>query len=99
RDKLVTGVQTCALPIFDRMRSARIQRAHFEPREGFDPHEFRDARPARIWYSKKIARWEIEKGAHPLSDGTAAAEKPVGSAEWLRSEERRVGKGGGGRGG
>ena len=29
----------------DRMRSARIQRGHFEPREGFDPHEFRDARP------------------------------------------------------
>ena len=70
----------------DRMRSARIQRAHFEPREGFDPHEFRDARPARIWYSKKIARWEIEKGAHPLDDGTAAAEKPVGSAEWLVGE-------------
>jgi predicted DNA-binding transcriptional regulator YafY len=70
----------------DRMRSARIQRAHFEPREGFDPHEFRDARPARIWYSKKIARWEIEKGAHQLSDGTAAAERPVGSAEWLVGE-------------
>jgi predicted DNA-binding transcriptional regulator YafY len=70
----------------DRMRSARIQRAHFEAREGFDPHEFRDARPARIWYSKKIARWEIEKGAQQLSDGTAAAEKPVGSAEWLVGE-------------
>jgi proteasome accessory factor BC len=70
----------------DRMRSARIQRAHFEPREGFDPHEFRDARPARIWYSKKIARWEVEKGAQPLADGTAAAEKPVGSAEWLVGE-------------
>jgi proteasome accessory factor BC len=70
----------------DRMRSARLQRGHFEPREGFDPHEFRDARPARIWYSKKIARWEIEKGAHQLADGTAAAEKPVGSAEWLVGE-------------
>src|SRR5256884_4916667 len=70
----------------DRMRSARLQRGHFDPREGFDPHEFRDARPARIWYSKKIARWEIEKGAQQLSDGTAAAEKPVGSAEWLVGE-------------
>ena len=28
----------------DRMRSARLQRGHFEQREGFDPHEFRDAR-------------------------------------------------------
>ncbi|MDP9232008.1 MAG: WYL domain-containing protein, partial [Actinomycetota bacterium] len=41
----------------DRMRSARLQRGHFEQREGFDPHEFRDARTARIWYSKLIARW------------------------------------------
>ena len=70
----------------DRMRSARLQRAHFEPREGFDPHEFRDARPARIWYSKEIARWEVEKGASALDDGSAVAEKPVGSAEWLVGE-------------
>ena len=70
----------------DRMRSARLQRAHFEPREGFDPHEFRDARPARIWYSKEIARWEVEKGASPLADGSAVAEKPVGSPEWLVGE-------------
>jgi len=70
----------------DRMRSARLQRGHFEPREGFDPHEFRDARAARIWYSKEIARWEVEKGASPLADGSAVAEKPVGSAEWLVGE-------------
>jgi predicted DNA-binding transcriptional regulator YafY len=70
----------------DRMRSARLQRAHFEPREGFDPHEFRDARPARIWYSRQIARWEVEKGASPLADGSAVAEKPVGSPEWLVGE-------------
>ena len=70
----------------DRMRSARLQRGHFEPREGFDPHEFRDARPARIWYSKQIARWEVEKGASPLADGSAVAEKPVGSPEWLVGE-------------
>src|SRR6478672_1396064 len=70
----------------DRMRSARIQRAHFEPREGFDPHVFRDARPAKIWYSKKVARWEVEKGAHPLADGSAVTERPVGSPEWLVGE-------------
>jgi predicted DNA-binding transcriptional regulator YafY len=70
----------------DRMRTARIQRAHFEPREGFDPHVFRDARPAKIWYSKKVARWEVEKGAHPLADGSAVAETPVGSSEWLVGE-------------
>jgi proteasome accessory factor C len=70
----------------DRMRSARIQRGHFEPREGFDPHEFRDARPARIWYSPEIARWELEKGARRLADGSAVAERPVGSPEWLVGE-------------
>jgi proteasome accessory factor BC len=70
----------------DRMRSARIQRGHFEPREGFDPHEFRDARPARIWYSPEIARWELEKGARGLADGSAVAERPVGSPEWLVGE-------------
>ena len=70
----------------DRMRSARIQRGHFEPREGFDPHEFRDARPARIWYSPEIARWELEKGARSLADGSAVAERPVGSPEWLVGE-------------
>ncbi len=70
----------------DRMRSARLQRGHFEPREGFDPHEFRDARPARIWYSPQIARWELEKGARRLADGSAVAERPVGSPEWLVGE-------------
>ena len=70
----------------DRMRSARLQRGHFEQREGFDPHEFRDARTARIWYSKQIARWELEKGARRLADGAAVAEKPVGSPEWLVGE-------------
>jgi predicted DNA-binding transcriptional regulator YafY len=68
------------------MRSARLQRGHFEQREGFDPHEFRDARTARIWYSKTIARWELEKGARRLADGAAVAEKPVGSPEWLVGE-------------
>jgi predicted DNA-binding transcriptional regulator YafY len=70
----------------DRMRSARLQRGRFEPREGFDPHEFRDARPARIWYSKEIARWELEKDARRLADGSAVAERPVGSREWLLGE-------------
>jgi proteasome accessory factor BC len=70
----------------DRMRSARLQRQRFEPREGFDPHEFRDARAARIWYSPDVARWELEKGARRLADGSAVAERPVGSREWLVGE-------------
>src|SRR6266536_2007623 len=70
----------------DRMRSARLQRGRFERREGFDPQEFRDARSARIWYSQQVARWELEKGAKRLADGSAVAERPVGSPEWLVGE-------------
>jgi proteasome accessory factor C len=70
----------------DRMRSARLQRQRFEPREGFDPGELRDARPVQLWYSPEVARWELEKGARPLADGSALREAPVGSEEWLVGE-------------
>ena len=71
----------------DRMRSARIQRETFEPREGFRPDRLGSAAvAARIWYSKKIARWKVEEGARPLSDGAALAEKAVGSEGWLVGE-------------
>ena len=71
----------------DRMRSARLTDAEFEPREGFEPRGLRDARPARIWYSPEVARWRVERGdARPLADGAALAEAPVGSAEWLVGE-------------
>jgi proteasome accessory factor BC len=67
----------------DRMRTATPAKQRFEPREGFDPHEFRDARIARILYSPEIARWQIERGATPLRDGSALSEVRVGSEEWL----------------
>jgi proteasome accessory factor C len=70
----------------DRMRSARLTGERFERREEFEPHEFRDARTVRIWYSPAIARWQVEKGARPLADGAALSERPVGSAEWLETE-------------
>ena len=69
------------------MRSARLQRGHFEPREGFDPHEFRDARTARIWYSPAGRPLGGREGrARRSTDGSALAEGPVGSAEWLVGE-------------
>ena len=46
----------------DRMRSARLTRDKFEAREGFEPRGLRDVRHARIWYSKSIARWRVERG-------------------------------------
>jgi proteasome accessory factor C len=70
----------------DRMRSAKVLKRSFEPREGFDPSELHGATSARIWYSPAVARWEIEKGARPLVDGSAIADRSVGSAEWLVGE-------------
>ena len=70
----------------DRMRSAKVLKKSFNPREGFDPSELHGATSARIWYSPAVARWEIEKGARPLVDGAAIADRSVGSAEWLVGE-------------
>jgi proteasome accessory factor BC len=70
----------------DRMRSASLADGTFEPRKGFEPSRLGDARTARVLYTKAIARWALERGAQPLKDGTAVAEMPVGSAEWLVGE-------------
>src|SRR4051794_39046241 len=71
----------------DRMRSATLTDERFEPRQGFEPSRLRDARAARIWYSPQVARWRIERGgAHPLVDGAAVGEAPVGSTDWLVGE-------------
>jgi predicted DNA-binding transcriptional regulator YafY len=70
----------------DRMRSAKRTAKQFEPREGFDPGLLRDARTARVVYSPAVAPWALERGARLLRDGTALAELPVGSPEWLESE-------------
>src|SRR5215210_3509546 len=69
----------------DRIRSARMQRDRFERREGFDPHGFEGTRPVRIWYSPAVARWEVERGATPLTDGSAVREITAGE-EWLIGE-------------
>jgi proteasome accessory factor C len=70
----------------DRMRKATVSDETFTPREGFDPSELHTATSARIWYSPAVARWEIEKGARPLVDGAALADRAVGSADWLVGE-------------
>src|ERR671915_1509012 len=70
----------------DRMRSARLLKEQFRPRPGFDPGALRDARRARILYSPEVARWQVERGARPLADGSALAETAVGSPEWLVGE-------------
>ena len=70
----------------DRMRKAKLARKTFQPREGFEPQRLRDARRARIWYSRAIARWKVERGARPLEDGAAVLDAAVGSPEWLVGE-------------
>ncbi len=69
----------------DRIRSAKKLRERFERRLEFDPHRFGGTQTVRIWYSPEVARWEVERGATPLADGSAVRETPAGE-EWLVSE-------------
>jgi hypothetical protein len=72
------------------MRSARLTDECFEPRAGFEPHWLQDVRTVRIWYSPAVARWEVERGARPLVDASAVADRAVGSREWLVGEMLRL---------
>src|SRR5438477_2113907 len=78
-DRTSKGERTFRL---DRVRNARVTGERFEPREGFEPHPFARARNARILYSERVARWEVEKGARALASGKAIREARVGS-DWL----------------
>src|SRR5215204_4865188 len=70
----------------DRMRSARLTDEAFEPRKGFDPRFLVDTRPVRVRYAKPIARYRIERGATPLTDGAAIATLWIGDLDWLTGE-------------
>jgi predicted DNA-binding transcriptional regulator YafY len=82
-DRTVDAPRTFRL---DRMRSARITDESFEPRDGFDPSYLRNPRVARLLHSPGIARWKLERGARALTDGSAIAEVPYKTEEWLLSE-------------
>jgi proteasome accessory factor BC len=70
----------------DRMRSATLTDQEFEPRQGFEPGVLSGALVARVLYSPAVARWEVERGARPLADGSAINEQKIGSPEWLVGE-------------
>ena len=70
----------------DRMRSARLTDTRFEARDGFDPSYLHNPRVARLLHSPAIARWKLERGARPLTDGSAIADVPFKTEEWLLSE-------------
>jgi proteasome accessory factor BC len=69
----------------DRIRSAKKQRERFERRPEFDPQRFGGTQTVRILYSPEVARWEVERGATPLADGSAVRETPAGE-DWLIGE-------------
>jgi predicted DNA-binding transcriptional regulator YafY len=71
----------------DRMRTpARLTDEEFEPRPDFDPSYLRDPRVARVLYGPAVARYKVERGARPLADGTALAELPFQTEDWLTGE-------------
>ncbi|CAN5805024.1 hypothetical protein BH18ACT13_BH18ACT13_15780 [soil metagenome] len=82
-DRTVDAARTFRL---DRMRSARLTDERFEPRGGFDPSYLTNPRVARLHHSPLIARWKLERGARPLTDGSAIADVPYKTEEWLLSE-------------
>ncbi len=82
-DQTVDGARTFRL---DRMRSAELTDEPFEPREGFDPSYLRNPRVARLLHSPAVARWKLERGAQPLTDGSAVALVPYKTEDWLLSE-------------
>jgi len=82
-DRTVDDARTFRL---DRMRSATLTDERFEPREGFDPSYMRNPRLARVLHSPAIARWKIERGARLLTDGSAIADVPYKTEDWLLSE-------------
>jgi predicted DNA-binding transcriptional regulator YafY len=69
----------------DRIRSARKLRDRFQRRPEYDPHRLGGTQRVRIWYSPDVARWEVERGAMPLQDGSAVREVQAGE-EWLIGE-------------
>jgi proteasome accessory factor C len=82
-DQTVDAARTFRL---DRMRSAKLTDTRFESRQGFDPAYLRNPRVARLLHSPVIARWKLERGARPLTDGSAVADVPYKTEEWLLSE-------------
>jgi predicted DNA-binding transcriptional regulator YafY len=82
-DRTANGARTFRL---DRMRSARLTDERFEPRDGFDPSYLRNPRVARLLHSPAVARWKLERGAQLLTDGSAIADVPYKTEDWLLSE-------------
>src|SRR5687767_16037193 len=86
RDKLVTGVQTCALPISARRRAPIPRRAARSSRR--PPHANAGAAPAAARPPREPAWRSVSLPAPPAAPRRSAST----SRRAARSEERRVGK-------
>jgi len=82
-DRTVDGPRTYRL---DRMRSARLTRERFEPRDGFDPNYLVEPAVGLLWHAPPIARWKLERGARGLTDRSAVSNVTFKTEEWLLSE-------------
>src|SRR5687767_15603505 len=84
RDKLVTGVQTCALPISRVHREC--SRGHYDQPNGKRMQIFHSIRNSDI----RSKRWRDHEESNANANSSLA--KPRSGDCWCRSEERRVGK-------
>jgi proteasome accessory factor C len=82
-DRTADGPRTYRL---DRMRSARMTRERFDPRESFDPNYLSEPAVALLLHAPSIARWKLERGARALTDKTAVSDVTFKTEEWLLSE-------------
>jgi len=82
-DRTADGPRTYRL---DRMRSAKLTKERFQPREGFDPNYLVEPAVAQLWHAPPIARWKLERGARALTDRSALSEVTFKTEEWLLSE-------------
>src|SRR5690606_40612787 len=96
RDFHVTGVQTCALPIFveDDVRARVGQAERRKPKDWSGPHPW--SRNRRGWL-EPVELTSREKTEKIKQSKARLAARYLGAAEPVRSEERRGGEEGGAR--
>src|SRR5207248_3949185 len=84
RDRTVTGVQTCALPIFNGPTKYEVLRLAFE------------GRPKSLNYVSTtfIFGWAVKKVLYEtdFNENMELLDFGYSQSKWVRSEERRVGK-------
>src|SRR5205085_3260527 len=88
RDLTVTGVQTCALPIYDRHRAAAVLHGRWRREHDADLLMHLTKPPSR---HRRAASYRRRHQNRPASVSRKLAALPR-SVSLARSEERRVGK-------